>query len=105
MEQAKQAGFRTVLLYIGLETPELSAERVAARVDKGGHPIPLKDIVRRHPKSLANASVHIKAFDVAHVYDNSDRRIWVAGFRNGLLTKKAAMIPKWIAQSLNINID
>tara|TARA_B100000446_G_scaffold16724_4_gene14234 strand:+ start:473 stop:1048 length:576 start_codon:yes stop_codon:yes gene_type:complete len=102
VEKAKEAGFRTVLLYIGLETPELSALRVASRVNKGGHDIPLQHIRRRHPKSLSNLLPHIRIFDIAHVYDNSNQRVWVAGYRKGTLVKQARSIPQWLVQLLKL---
>ena len=99
---AQEAGFRTILIYIALETPELSAQRVQDRVAKGGHDIPLNDIYRRHPKSLHNLKSYINAFNVAHVYDNSVDRQWVAGYRNGQLHKKAMSIPPWLNRLLHI---
>ena len=89
-------------MYIALETPELSAQRVRDRVAKGGHDIPLEDIFRRHPKSLDNLKSYIKAFNVAHIYDNRVDRQWVAGYRNGLLHKKAQSIPSWLSRLLHI---
>lgn len=101
-KQARQAGFRTLLVYMGLETPELSAKRVALRVEKGGHKIPSADIIRRHPKSLANLPEHIRAFDIAHIYDNSNDRVWCLGYREGLLVKRARVVPGWISLKLGI---
>ena len=102
VQQAKDAGFRTILIYIALETAALSAQRVQDRVSKGGHNIPMEDIIRRHPKSLGNLKPYIKAFDIAHIYDNSIARQWIAGYRNGSLNKKTQSIPKWLGDILHI---
>ncbi len=104
--EATQAGFRTVLIYIGLSSPELSAERVANRVSVGGHNIPAADIIRRYPKSMANVVPHIRAFENAYIYDNSHSSDqgyqWVASYRHGLLHKKANQVPGWLANALDI---
>ena len=103
INEAKAAGFHVVLVYMGLETAEISAKRVASRVLKGGHDIPLEDIHRRQPKSLANLIHYIEIVDVAHVYDNSTERQWVAGYRDGKLVKRSQHIPKWLARRLKID--
>lgn len=102
INEAQAAGFRTVLVYMGLKTAEISAKRVASRVLKGGHDIPLEDINRRHPKSLANLSHYIEIVDIAHVYDNSTERQWVAGYREGKLVKRTQHTPEWLEKLLKI---
>lgn len=94
------AGFRTILIYIALETAALSAQRVQDRVTKGGHDVPAVDIRRRHPRSLKNLQHYIQAFDIAHIYDNSATRQWVAGYRDGLLNKRAHSVPPWLGHLL-----
>ena len=42
------------MVYLALPSVEMSRLRVAERVAHGGHNIPLKDIMRRFPKSLDN---------------------------------------------------
>jgi len=59
--QARQDGFRTTFIYVGLNSANLSAERVAKRIGLGGHAIPNNDIMRRYPRSVANLKAHIKA--------------------------------------------
>ncbi|MEO0442522.1 MAG: zeta toxin family protein [Pseudomonadota bacterium] len=95
---AKAAGFRTVLVYIALSSPSLSAERVKIRVSKGGHTIPEHDLQRRYPKSLENLSKHIEAFENAYILDNShpnDVYHWVAMYRQGKLRKNRET-PPWL---------
>ena len=45
---AQAAGYTVTLLYFWLNSPELAVERVAARVEKGGHNIPEETIRRRY---------------------------------------------------------
>ncbi len=45
---AQAAGYTVTLLYFWLNSPELAIERVAARVETGGHNIPEETIRRRY---------------------------------------------------------
>ncbi|WEV39973.1 zeta toxin family protein [Lactobacillus sp. ESL0684] len=71
LNKAKDQGFITHLLYVGLGSPQLAKERVQARVVKGGHGIPDKVIERRYPKSLKTLSEIISYFDTVEIYDNT----------------------------------
>lgn len=84
LDLAKRAGFKTILVYVALESAELSAERVKSRVSKGGHNIPIQDIKRRYPKSFQNLKAHIRLTDLAYIIDNSKRYKAVASYRDGL---------------------
>ena len=94
--QARHNGFRTTFIYIGINGVKLSEERVAKRVELGGHSIPVNDIRRRYPRSLTNLKEHIKVFESAHIYDNSHDYQWVCDYRNGLLHKTSNSMPSWI---------
>ena len=68
---AKARGFRTHLVYVGLNSPELSIDRVRIRVGLGGHDVPEQDIRRRYSRSLANLKAAISLVDSGHLFDNS----------------------------------
>ena len=53
-ERARREGYRVELLYLFLSDPQLCVERVAARVQKGGHDVPTEAIVRRYYRSKRN---------------------------------------------------
>jgi predicted ABC-type ATPase len=97
---AKEAGFRTVFIYIALDSPQRSAERVSSRVLVGGHNIPTKDIMRRYPKSMSNLAAHILMFDSAHIYDNSERYRVVASYLNGAVRRVSGDTPSWLRKYL-----
>lgn len=99
-KRASAAGFRTTFVFLGLESPQLSSERVSERVGLGGHNIPGEDIQRRYPRSLANLKDYIAAFESAHIYDNSDHYRWVAGYRDGMIHKVSSNIPGWLRHYL-----
>jgi len=54
IRRLQKEGWHVELVYLALPNVEMSRLRVAERVAHGGHNIPLKDIIRRFPKSLKN---------------------------------------------------
>ncbi len=71
LARACDAGLAVRVWYIGLETEALHAKRVAARVRRGGHDIPLADIRRRYRQSRLNLLVLLPRLAELVVYDNS----------------------------------
>lgn len=69
--RAKEAGFFIRFFFIGTDSPEINAARVARRVLHGGHEVPIAKIISRYPKSIASASVALQVADRGYVYDNS----------------------------------
>lgn len=68
----RQDGWRVVLVYLALLDVAVSEQRVAERVRYGGHDIPLADIRRRFPRSLANLLDHYcPVCDQVNCYDNT----------------------------------
>jgi predicted ABC-type ATPase len=67
MRGAKNAGYRTLLVYVALGDPELPIERVRLRVAQGGHDVPDADIRRRCARSLFHASEALRLADEALV--------------------------------------
>jgi predicted ABC-type ATPase len=57
---------------VGLESPQLHIERVAARVRRGGHPIPEETIRQRYERSRLNLIQLLPSLAALRVYDNSD---------------------------------
>lgn len=75
MARCKASGYRVMFVYLGLDSPGLSRLRVLDRVSKGGHDVPIADIMRRHPDSLANIGPALAVSEGAWLLDNSgDRR-------------------------------
>jgi len=54
IKDLKADGWVIELVYLALPNIEMSKQRVAERVQHGGHNIPLKDIERRFSRSLNN---------------------------------------------------
>lgn len=72
IEEAKNAGYEVNLVFLRLQSPELAAQRVANRVEKGGHNIPKEVISRRFYRGMSNLSqLYIPVVNRWAVIDNS----------------------------------
>ena len=71
LESALADGMEVRIWYVGLESPELHVERVAARVKRGGHGIPEADIRRRFDQSRINLIRLIPSVTELLIYDNT----------------------------------
>ena len=69
--KAKNAGFFIRLFFISTESPKINASRIADRVMKGGHDVPIPKIVSRYFKSIENCKAISSIVDRLYVYDNS----------------------------------
>lgn len=54
LNNLKTNGYKTEIIYIFLESAEEAVRRIRIRVEKGGHSVPVKDILRRFPRSKYN---------------------------------------------------
>jgi predicted ABC-type ATPase len=52
MREAKANGYKVYLYFVSTSSPEINKERVALRVKKGGHNVPIKKIEDRYYRSL-----------------------------------------------------
>ncbi|QEG37434.1 zeta toxin family protein [Bythopirellula goksoeyrii] len=103
LESCAASGYTTALMFIGLASPKLSAERVAMRVSQGGHDVPADKITNRFPRTLANLQASIKRLPHVVIYDNSDlanpyRQLAV--FTDSEAIEMAKPIPKWLRNVL-----
>jgi predicted ABC-type ATPase len=69
---AAAGGVEVRVWYVGLASAELHVERVAARVRRGGHPIPEESIRRRWDSSRLNLVRLLPHLRELRVYDNSE---------------------------------
>lgn len=105
MRAAKQAGFRTLRIYVSLGDPELHIERVRLRVSLGGHDIPDGDIRRRYIRSLLHAPEAIRLADETVILDNSGsqpERILM--LKNGQIIWRASSLAPWV-QKLVVRLE
>jgi predicted ABC-type ATPase len=71
LRQAKEADFFIRFFFIGSDSPQINASRIARRVMAGGHTVPIEKIISRFAKSIANSAVAMTIADRAYAYDNS----------------------------------
>ena len=72
IRQAQEHGYFVSLLYFWLPTPDQAVERVARRVQEGGHNVPPEVVRRRYFRGLRYlTSLYTPICDYWVIYDNS----------------------------------
>jgi predicted ABC-type ATPase len=71
VEAARERNFEVRLIYVVLKSADLNVERVARRVQSGGHDVPREKIIERRVKSLTQLPWFLARADLALIYDNS----------------------------------
>lgn len=103
LESCVAIGYTTSLLFIGLSSAKLAAERVAMRVSQGGHDVPAEKLRGRYPRTLANLKAAIARLPHVVVYDNSDLSTpyrQLAEFKSATPVEFAKPMPKWLREVL-----
>ena len=68
----KDLGYRIEIVFLKLNSPEISLKRIAARVAQGGHDVPKADVLRRSKRGLANFQASYRPLaDAWWMYDAS----------------------------------
>ena len=71
IRRAKEAGFFIRVFFIGTDTPEINAARVARRILEGGHEVPIGKIIKRYFSSMQMCVYAAALSDRLYVNDNS----------------------------------
>jgi predicted ABC-type ATPase len=98
LKRAAALGYTVVLCFIGLDSAELSDERVAMRVMQGGHDVPTEKLVARYPRTMENLRRAIRELPHVLVFDNSDLGhpfSKVAEFVEGAPLNLGEPLPPW----------
>ncbi|WDH82874.1 zeta toxin family protein [Paenibacillus urinalis] len=95
MRLAKQKGYEITMYYIGLQDVQMHIDRVASRVEQGGHWISEKDIRWRYGQSLQNLQPAIEIADQVILIDNTYEPIIVADIQQNQLIYKIDHVPEW----------
>lgn len=83
LKKCQRQGYRINLIYVWLSTPELAINRVAKRVEKGGHNIPQDIIIRRYKRGLENLlDLYLPIADRFRAYDNSKNNKLLIAYRS-----------------------
>lgn len=98
LKEAQSAGYVLFLIFIGIDSPELSIGRIIQRVAEGGHDVPDEKVYARFPRTLANLREALKFVDYAFLFDNSscdEPYRLVASTIKGNLVRSAGLTPGW----------
>ena len=83
LERFKENGFSIHLVYVFLDDVKLCNRRISARVKKGGHNVPGKDVERRFYRSLSNfIKIYLPLADKWQIYYNGFTRPLEIAFGN-----------------------
>jgi len=99
LKEVERSGYTVALFFIGIENPEVSDQRVAMRVLKGGHDVPADKIIDRYPRVMNNLKQALKELSHVRVYDNSDLKTpyrLVAVRENGQEIELHEPTPEWL---------
>jgi predicted ABC-type ATPase len=103
LENASRAGYEVTLIFIGIESVDLSRERVASRVRAGGHNVPSEKLEQRYSRTLQNLSQAIATLPRVILFDNSQFDMpfrFVSEYRNGKCHKKGKEpTPHWASSA------
>lgn len=69
--EARRYGFSVRVIFVFLDEADLNVERVAIRVEKGGHSVPEDKIRDRRRRSFEQFAWFLREADRAEAYDNS----------------------------------
>ena len=102
IERAKEAGFFVRLFFVCTESPTINASRIAQRVIKGGHDVPITKIISRYQKSILNCKYIATKVDRTYLYDNSiddaEQKLLIR-LSDGLIAKRYVNeLPEWAKQ-------
>lgn len=95
MQIAKNSGYEIVVYYIGLQDVQMHIDRVASRVEQGGHWIAEEDIRFRYGQSLQNLKPALLIADQVIIIDNTYEPSIVAEIFNGKMVYCSELLPKW----------
>ena len=71
IKELKAKNYKITMYYLCICSINQSAERVANRVAKGGHDVPLEKINSRFPRSFSNLQKFLPIVDNLNIVDNS----------------------------------
>lgn len=71
LRKAQSAGYLVVMIFICVDSPQLTALRVASRVQDGGHSVPPDKITARYERMRLNVKAALPFVDFAILVDNS----------------------------------
>lgn len=79
---AKEKGYEITSIFVYTNSPEINIERVAKRVEQGGHDVPKNKIVERYYRSLEFSKV-LKEFSKNFYKFNNSKPLAITNLKKG----------------------
>lgn len=95
IQRAKDAGYKIIIHFIGVDSVNICKERIRHRVAAGGHGIPDADVERRYKRSFATINDLISDANEIYMYDNTKSFCKVAKYVAGKRIWQCDKLPKW----------
>lgn len=103
LKNARKAGFRVHLIFVGVPSPQLCNMRVQHRVANGGHTVDPQKLGRRYTQSMLNLDAALSIVNSADIIDNSESQRphrLIARFEAGQLIALSEDLSPWFSASL-----
>jgi predicted ABC-type ATPase len=100
LKECQFQGYVVTLIFIGLDSADLSRARVMERVEAGGHDVPDEKIAARFPRTFTNLRRALSFVNHALLFDNSsadEPYQFVAEFRGGKRRRRKGYLATWAA--------
>jgi predicted ABC-type ATPase len=102
LSRARAAGYFIRVFFISTRDPRINAARVADRVMRGGHTVPIDKIISRYARAMANIGPAVALADRVYIFDNSEDGLEArlcARTEQGKLRKVYGALPDWVEQA------
>lgn len=103
LRDAQAVGYTVVMIFICVDSAELTAKRVESRVQDGGHSVPPDKIGPRYERMRKNVKAALVFVDFAIVVDNSSLKTPlrpVATIAKGKVVSRNYPLPWWALEVL-----
>ena len=98
IKKAIDLNYKIELYYMGVQTVQESLNRIANRVQKGGHNIPTDDVRRRYQNRFKDLCSILPYCNDAYFFDNENGFVQVAEYRNGQIFELTKTPPIWLQE-------
>ena len=98
--QFREAGYQTHLIFLGLQSIQLSMDRVAHRTENGGHFVDEINIKANYERGMENLLRYYKDFDQVILLqgDSAYRLASLLKIEKGVIVEQAESLPIWADQ-------
>jgi predicted ABC-type ATPase len=110
LTEFKLSGYRTHLIFMGMNTIEDCIQRVSLRVKSGGHKVSEESIVYNFEHGYANLFSYYHAFDTVTLFDNTIALtesiripVKILFWENGNIQLHTQQYPEWVKEFITIN--